>query len=335
MKTKPYKVLFVLLSIPMFTFLFAQEKPTLKKALFWGVSNDPFIPGTSIAGKGTADVRELFEIVLDEFEKLYGYEVTAKFFPAPKFLFKAYQDKKVDVGVMRLHEYLYAKNHGLPVVPLYSGKFTSCIYVHKDSKIKHVKDLKGKRFVDAFPQFMSKKDPLPPEESYIYWITIKKILLKHGIKAKFKDLFKEFRVLPVPNESIVYSVLLKKFDAFQSDSVLIQNLTNYDPGFSNLMKVSCLGTQTLAPFVYGKGLSPDVINAFKDYLLSPPKGSRLEKILIKEFKNVPMRAVPVHERDFDIYFAWLKEAKQKGWIDEFNEIMKNTPKPKTKGKASE
>lgn len=299
-----------------------------KKEIVFGISNDPFISVTSIGGKGTANVREFFEIMLDEFKKLYGYPVSYKISPAPKFLYKAYQDKKVDVGIMSLSQYLYAINHGIPVAPLFSGRFTSCIYVRKDSNIKHVKGLKGKRFVGTFPQFMSKNDPLPPAESYIYWITIKKNLLKHGIKTKFKDLFKEFRVLPVPVESIAYSVLLKKFDAFQSDNILIRNLTKYDPAFSKLVKVSCLDTQIMTPFVYRKGIGLDVTKDFKNYLLSPPKGSRLEKVLTKELKNVPMPAAPVNEQDFNIYFAWLKEAKQKGWIDEFNEIMKKTPRPK-------
>ncbi len=333
MKPNSYAALFIVLSVLLVTFLFAgqKEKEKAQKTLVFGIAVEPFVPSTSLGGKGTADARELTEIILNEFQKLHGYSVNYKIFPAPKFHYNAFQDSTVDAGIMSLEQYLYAKNHGVPVVPLISGKFTPCIYVHKDSKIKHVKDLKGKSFVDRLPEFNSKNDTLPPEESYIRWIMLKRILLKHGVRSPFADFFREFRLLPIPNESVAYSVLLKKFDAFLLDVVLIQSLKNYDPGFSDLVTVSCLNDPILVPLVYRKGLSQDVISSIKNYFLTPPKGSTLEKIFKKQLKNVSLQSLALSEKDFDIYFSWLKEAKQKGWIDEYNEIMKNTPMPAKKG----
>lgn len=84
--------------------------------------------------------------------------------------------------------------------------------------------------------------------------------------------------------------------------------------------------------MYRKDMPADIVQKLKNYLLPPQKGSQAEKILKKEFKGI--RFFPASEKDYDIYFKWLKEAEQKGWIKEFDEIMAHVMKEsKEKGKS--
>lgn len=315
---------------------FLSGKAAGEKEILVGYAPNPFIPQTSIISKGASDVRELFEKGSSEFKKLYGYTVSLKIFPAPKFLYKAFQDRAIDFAPTYLPMYLTAKNMGLPIKPFASyttsGKKGGayCIYIHKDSVLKDVKQLQGKSFAAELPIFSSKKDSLPPKESYLDWIGVKKILMKHGINKPLGEVFKDFKVLPVPPESVAYSVLLKKFDAFYTSESYFYAITEYDKGFSNLKPLSCLQVPVMDPAVYRKDVDPDMVAKVKNYLISPPKVSKAEKV--KEEFNI-LKVYPVEEKDYQIYFQWLNEAKQKGWFDEFNTIMKNAPRPgKTKSK---
>lgn len=303
------------------------------KELVFGFALPPLIPATSVGGRGTADAREMFEKMADEFKHRYGYKVTLKIYQAPKFLFKAFQDKTVDFAGVGLDTFLYAKRAGIPLEVFFTTAFTDrqkdqwCVWVHKDSKIKTIKQLDGKTFATFYPMFNSKKDPLPPEESYIYWIMTRKILFKNGISISFKDFFKEFTVLPVQWESVAYAVLLKKFDAFHATKSGLHLLKQYDNGFSDIVPVSCLDIPALHAGVYRKDENPETVRIFKTVIQSPPE-SNLSKQINKEFKG--LKAVPIQEKNYEVYDRWLEEAKQKGWLKQFNEIMKSTPKPKQK-----
>lgn len=298
-----------------------------EKKVVFGVAGNPFTPMTSLGGKGSADMREFFQIVTDEVKKYYGYEAELKIFPAPKFLLKAIKAKQVDFCFGYLGIYLYAKRIGMPVVPVFTTTVggakmdKECIYVRKASGIKNVKQLQGKPFVKDFPVFLSKKDSLPPKEGYMPWIFVKKILSQSGVNKRFKDFFKEFRVLPVPVESMVYSVLLKKFDATAVTPYYMQMLILYDKGFSELTPLSCVDFRGI-PWFYRKGVPEETLKTLLNYFFSPPPGSQLEKMLKKEYKSI--KPVQVSEKDYDVLVQWLKEAEQKGWIDEFNGIMKET-----------
>lgn len=179
---------------------------------------------------------------------------------------------------------------------------------------------------------MSKKDVLPPKESYIYWIIIEKILQNGGAgNVRFNTFFKEFTALPIPLESVAYAVLLKKFDAFLSNEGYIRSLSNHDKSFSELVAVSCLDVAAGAPFVHRNDVPQDIIKKFKEVLLRPP-ATKTTKQLMKEFKGIKL--FPVGEKDYGVYFKWLKEAEQKSWFKEFDDIMKATPKPAEKKKET-
>ncbi len=314
----------------VFCFFLLASNAKEEKVLAFGFSLNPMIRQTSFSGKDTADIRELVETMGADFEKNYGYMLTLKIYPAPKFLFKAFQDKTADVAASYLALYLAAKNKGMPVAPLLSFSTTGkksakwCLYAHKNSGLKNVKQLQGKRFLTDFPIFLSSKDSLPPKESYIYWIIFKKILIQSGVNKPFHDFLKEFKVLPIPAESVSYAVLLREFDVFLDAPANIQTLKNYDKGFSELVPMTCLDAPAGAPLIYRKDMPADIVEKLKNYLLPPQKGSQAEEILKKEFKGI--RFFPASEKDYAVYFQWLKEAEKKGWIDEFDEIMKQTMK---------
>lgn len=306
----------------------AQQKP--KKGFVFAVAGNPYVTHTSMGGKGTADLRSLFQLGAEEFKKQTGYTVTLKIFPASKFLYKAIQDKTVDVALLALPQYLYSINHGIPV-KLYSSQGIQgkkgnkwCVYVHKSSQVKTIKHLEGKKFAIDFPLFNSKKELLPPMEGYIHWIVVKKILVKNGIHKPFREYFKEFKVLPVPYESVAYGVLLKHFDACQFMETNHVALKNYDPGFSELVPLDCLDISLSSPVVYRVGISPELLKAMRTFSAFVPKSKEVQDIR-REFKG--LESFPAKESHFAVYFQWLREAGQKGWIEEFNEIMKTVPKP--------
>lgn len=309
-----------------------------EKELIMGFALSPFLVNTSFAGKGSAGAREIAQTVGDEFEKLYGYKLTLQIYPSPKFLFKALQTQQADFAFLSIALYLYAKNHGVPVHPLFVATTTGkkgqqdCVYVHKDSGIKNVQQLQGRVFARDFPVFLSKKDALPPKESYIYWIILKKMLIQNGVNKPFKDFFKEFKVIPVPVESTAYGVMIKMFDACLMAPPDLLALKLYDKGFSSLVPVARLENPMPAPFVYRDGLSPELLQKAKSYFFSPPKGSQLEKILKKAYKG--FKLIPAEEKDYAMFFKWLKEAEQKAWLKEFDEIMAMVMKEsKDKGKS--
>lgn len=298
------------------------------KDLLFGLSPNPFVLLTSWGGKGTADAREIFEKIANEFKKLHSYNITLKIYTAPKFFFKAIEDKTADLGYMSLPTYLTAKRLNVPVKPLAAASLSSikaekyCVYVHKASSIEKIIQLEGKSFVMDFPAFVSRKEDKPVREGYIVWVILKKILQRNGVRETFMDFFGSFKVLSVPPESVAYSVLLKKFDALLSEAGFIRTLQNYDSGFSELRAVACMDAPAGSPFLIRRDLNPELVRFFKNYLLSPPKNSQLAMIMKKEYKGV--RIYSVSENDYDEYFTWLREAEQKGWIDEFNEIIKET-----------
>lgn len=301
--------------------------------LVFGFALSPLISSTSVGGRGTADAREMFEKMADEFRRRYGYAVTLKIYQAPKFLFKAFHDNTVDFAGMGRDTYLYARKAGVPVRALFTTAFTDrrkdqwCVWVHKNSHIRSVKQLQGRNFATFYPMFNSKKDSLPPEESYIYWVMTAKILLKNGVDVSFSNFFKNFHVLPVQWESVAYAVLPKQFDAFHSTTSGLHLLKTYDSGFSELVPVSCLDIPALHAGVYRKSVNPEILKIFKTIIQSPDR-SDMAKEIQKKFKG--LQAVLVQEKSYDVYDRWLQEARQKGWIRQFNEIMKSTPKPKQK-----
>ena len=143
-----------------------------------------------------------------------------------------------------------------------------------------------------------------------------------------KTFFQEFRVIPVPPESVAYAVLLKNFDACEINPAAHQKLVKYDAGFAELMPVACVDLTVIGGvLVHREGVDPEMVKLFRNYILSPPKGSKMEKIR-KESKNLQVHEVT--DQDMAMYFKWLKEAEQKGWIAEFNDVMKTTPKPEFK-----
>lgn len=303
------------------------------KDILLGFPLNPVIKQLSVVGKGAADMQEIFQNGAEEFKKLYGYTASMKIYPASKFLFQAVQNKEVDFVSAYLATFLYAANHNLPLKPLVSisttgqkkGKY--CIYVRKDSGIKSVKDLQGKRFVTGFPIFNSIKDELPPKESYIYWVLVRKILAGNGINKPFHVFFKELYVLPVPDESVAYAVLLKKFDVFDMPQSSFQAMKNYDKGFNDITPLACVESPAWAPLMVRTDVNPDIIKNVKNYFLSVNRGSQAKSIS-KEFKGIQFFSA--EEKDYDSFFQWLKEAEQKGWLKEFDEIMKNMPKPRKK-----
>lgn len=336
-RKKVFCVCFALLVVFFVLPLATKAQKKEKKVIVAGVAPNPMITATSAVGKGMADIREIVDTLSRELERLHGYSLELKFYPAPKFLFKALGDGSVDLSSFNVAGYLVAKEHAVPVKPFVTlgtkekkGN-TWCIYVHKDSGIKSISQLQGKRFVHDFPLFLSRKDALPPKGGYIYWVVIKKLLWKNSVKKPFMEFFKEFRVLHVPWESVAYSVLLRKFDAFAAPDYDIKSLIAYDKGFSDLVPLqTCLELPAGHVFVHRKDLNPQVVETIKKLFLLPPKTKNVEAMK----KGLPeLKLYPVREEDYALYFTWLKEAEQKGWLKEFDEIMKNTPLPKKKGRV--
>lgn len=334
MKKTKMRALWFLCAFFVFSFVLNAKE---KNEIILGYAKNPLITMTSIVGKGTADAQELFSKLSDEMGKKYGVKLTLQLYPSPKFLFKAFQDKTADISAMYLSVFLSAKNLGIPVKPFlsYSSSgektFKYCVYTHKGSGIKNIQQLKGKRFVTEYPYVNSKKDALLPKESYIYWVIVKKILAQNGVHEPFAKFFKEFWVLPVPDDSVVYSVMLKRFDATYTSNAYLQTLINYDKGFSDLIPLSCMEMPAPPPLVQRMDLDADIAAKIRDYALHPPK-TKMGKELQGEFKGI--KFIPVEEKDYALYFQWLKEAEKKGWNKEFDEIMAKVMKEsKEKGKS--
>lgn len=130
----------------------ATEKTKRDKELVVGFAPNPFVTQTSVGGRGMADTREMFQAFGDEFARVTGCTLSLKFYPAPKFLYNAIQEKNVDVGIGFLEVYLTAIRLGIPVKLLaawYRDEY--CVWVHKDRKLKSLTQLKGKSFVTLFP----------------------------------------------------------------------------------------------------------------------------------------------------------------------------------------
>ncbi len=257
-----------------FSFSASQENPGGKNFIV-GFSFNPMISQTSLGGKGTSDARAFLQETMKDIEKKYGYQAALKIYPSPKFLLKALQDGSAQFAGTYLAIYLYARTTGVPVKPFMAvsstGKKTErvCIYARKSAGYKKVSDLRNKTFVAEYPMYLSKKEALPPEEGYLWWVLTKKILEKGGVKKPLKEFFKDYKVLAIPAESVAYSVLFKKFDAIllvERDRNVMQN---YDKEFAQLVPVDCITVPANAPFVYSlKGSAPEMLNIMRESHLS-------------------------------------------------------------------
>lgn len=334
MKQKWTVLVFFLALLFLSVLSFMTNAQRKEKEVIYGMALNPFVGMTSVLGKGMADMAEIAEELKEELKKKYGFTFTVKKFTALKFLVKAIKEEEVDIFGLPLSFYLYAIHASLPVRPLGviglkdKKEVAWCFYKHKDSKIGSIKQLQGKTLVVDFPVFLSKKDALPPKESYIYWVFIKKILLKAGFNKPFSDFFKEFRVLPIPGESVAYAVLLKRFDVFVAPEIDMELFKIYDQGFSDLVPLlPCVDVPVGAGgLYYRERVNPEIVQLAKDIFFSIGKTKTAQKFMKKQTREFKLYVVS--GKDFQVFFQWLKEAEQKGWMNEFNAIMTQVMKEK-------
>ncbi len=297
-----------------------------KKDLVMGFSPNPRASQTSWAGRSTADVRAMFQVAADEFKKANGYGLSLKIFPGPKFMLKAFQQKEADLGAMSVGLFVLARRQNVSIKPLLSvssagGKNEKfCVYVHKKSGIKNIQQLQGKRYITDFPLFLSRKDVMPPKESYMEWVFLKRMLAAQNINKPLKSFFKELKVAPIPWESVAYSVVLRQYDAFHTYQFNLNSLKSYDKTFSDLAPVACIDAN-LGPLVVRKDISADVVNKLLSFIHNPPQNKETADML-KQWKATKAKIYNITATDFDVYELWLQDAEKKGWVAEFEALMK-------------
>lgn len=309
--------------IPLYFFSIARNVSSQEKEYFIGA---PSIKGGAAAGKSISHWQNLFDKLKVRLEKELNVHLGLKIVPNTRVLFNELKKGNIHLAIFDPLGYIIAKKEGIPVKPyiaLTPKGMTGggiCIYVHKDSGIKSVKELKGKKLgiwrAPSIPvkgaNWLTKgSDPSGLED----WLFLRLALSKAGINQSIDSFFNPVTVVP-SQESGLYVLLNKKFDAVVAKKYTWVSMEFENKQMNNLKTVVCDGGAG-QPFVVHPSVDANSLKKFKSLFMNPALIPDIEK----ELKSQGLLKIFAFKDDTDanynIYRQWLKQAESKGWLEEF------------------
>ncbi len=234
----------------------------------------PLIKGGAAAGKSVSHWQTVFDKSKGQFEKELKAHLGLKIFPTTRVLMNEIKKGNVHLAIFGPTEYVIAKKEGIPVKPFIAlvAKATgansgTCIYVRKDSGIKNINDLKGKKLgIAPVPKVPEKgKSWLTPgTDTYGIddWIFARRLVSKTTSPGKPVDSFFG-QVVPIPSqESGLYVLLSKKIDAAITRSYTWVAMKLENKSMSELKPLLCEGG-TEQPFIASEKADKEFLKKFK------------------------------------------------------------------------
>lgn len=325
MKTMRFYLVFV--TLLFFSAVYSYTARAQEKEYFIGA---PSVKGGAAAGKSISHWQSMFDKLQAEIEKELKVHIGLKFVANNRVLYNELKKGNVHLAIFGPMEYIIAKKEGVPIKPYLALTMKGaqgggiCLYVHKDSGIKSIKDLKGKKLG------IWKAPALPPKgESWLTkgsdpsgledWIFARLAITKAGFNQPVNSFFGQVTVTP-SQESGLYVLVNKKFDAVVAKKYTWAAMEADNKQMDALKPLTCEGGLE-QPFVVAQNVDPGLLKKFKNLIMNLSKNPTLEK----EWKSQGIAKVFEMKDDkdsnYDIYRSWLKQAETKGWLDEFRQVQ--------------
>lgn len=327
---KRVRINFIITMLLLIVFTAAHQLTAQEKEYFIGA---PSIKGGAAAGKSISHWQNLFDKLKVKIEKQLNAHLGLKIVANTRVLYNELKKGNIHLAIFDPMTYVIAKKEGIPVKPfiaLTPKGITGggiCIYIRKDSGIKSVKELKGKKLGIGKPPSVPPKgvnwltkgsDPSGLDD----WLFLRLTLSKAGLNQTIESFFNPVTIVP-SQESGLYVLLNKKFDAAVARKYTWVSMEFENKKMNDLKPLVCDGGAG-QPFVVHPSVDADTLKKFKNLFFNPSQIPDIEKELkVQDFFKI---FVFKDDKDsnYDVYRQWLKQGESKGWLEEFRAFAKKS-----------
>lgn len=278
----------------------------------WGVLDNPSWTSYNV----------MLNKVLEQIAKKLNVRFKLETYENIDDIIKGLKDKRIDISLLTLFDYLYAKSKGAKIKPFLSYNVKSsidnsyCIYVRKDADVKSLKDLQNKPF--AAPWLRGE------------WVFIRMLLQKEGIDLPVDKFFSKLVSIPEP-VSASYSLITTGIDGFgTTDDMFMIVFISVPTSKKKVAKLICTEPLTTGVFVAQADTNKEFLERFKNIAINVHKDPDF-----KDYKSLWTMLkgrfiLPADETNYEKFNSILENAQKNGWIKEYNDWLAKNPPPTLK-----